>query len=360
MSNKAPFVFPAVVMSVFAGACAAPPAHPPTTVPTPRSASWLCAFSPYAVSLQALGVPADSEPIDLALSPEKVTVLLRPARLVSFSRSGLQVVDMLVGNTADSWRAIDRDPTDGSLWVASGENVSFLRIAESGERNGIDGPRVEGQGGFQQIRIGRDAIYATPMGAASAVWRLSRAGKLLGQSFPQEKVRELHPEELGRRLFWLARDLEGSVVGLESGSGELYRVNAEGAWTPADRFPVRPGSQSRARSLRGEAVGTSAEVWYFPDCINGFFFMPGGPVLLGCRTAGSGPQGSPLLRVRDARIETAIENCAGSSLSIVVSDSIGFAAASSSTVTTVFHSGAAGERNIVPSKILLGHYTAGN
>jgi hypothetical protein len=39
---------------------------------------------------------------------------------------------------------------------------------------------------------------------------------------------------------------------------------------------------------------------------------------------------------------------------------MGFAAASSSTVTTVFHSGAAGEKHIVPSKILLGHYTAGN
>jgi hypothetical protein len=345
------------MVAVFcAVACSAtPPAAPPAQPETPRIASWLCSSSPRVVSLQALGVPADSRPIDLALSPEKVTVLLSPARIVAFSRNGFQVVDMIVGMAGDSWRAIDRDPFDGSLWVASEENVSLLRITETGQQKAVAGPRTTGPGGFRQIRVAPDAIYATPSGADSAVWRLSRAGKLLGQSFPwKEKEAVGGVEELVRADFWLAHDLQGNVVGFDRRNGQLYRADAGGGWTPlADGFPALTAVD--VRTLRGQGVGTSWESWYFTNARNGFFFLPGGPVVLGSQSEGLHSRGSALLRVVDGKFETAIEDCAGSALLMVVSDSTGFAAVSASGVELY----KSGERRILPSTVLLGGFSPG-
>ena len=346
-----------MVVMFFTAACSAPPppAPAPVALPeTPHAASWLCSSSPRIVSLQALGVPADSRPIDLALSPEKVAVLLKPARIISFSRGGFQVVDMIVGRAGDSWRAIDRDPSDGSLWVASGENVSLLRITETGEQRVVAGPRTTGPGGFRQIRVAPDAIYATPSGAASAVWRLSRAGKLLGQSFPrEEKEAVAGVEEMVRGDFWLARDLHGNVVGFDLGSGRLYRADPDGGWAPlADGFPAL--STVDARTLRGQGVGSSWESWYFTNARNGFFFLPGGPVVLASESVGLRSRGSALLRVVDGKIETAIEDCAGGALLTVVSDSIGFAASAGSV--EIYQSG---ERRTLPNRILLGSFSPG-
>jgi hypothetical protein len=116
-------------------------------------------------------------------------------------------------------------------------------------------------------------------------------------------------------------------------------------------------------------VGTSAEVWYFTDEIHGFFFIHGGPVLLGSSAAGLSSRGSTLFRVKDGRIETAIEDCAGSDLLIAVSDSIGFAAASSGRVEIAgrhrvgphaAETYVPEERRILPPQILLGRFQAGN
>ena len=340
-------------------ACSAtPPAAPPEQPEIPRAVSWLCSSSPRAVSLQALGVPADSRPIDLALSPETVTVLLRPARIVTFSRGDSRVVDMIVGKALDSWRGIDRDPSDGSLWVACDENVSLLRISKTGEQKVVAGPRTTGPGGFRQIRVAADAIYATPFGGESAVWRLSRAGKLLGHSFPRKEKEAVagteEIEEMARGDFWLARDFQGNVIGFDIRSGQLYRAGAGDDWTPlVEGFPAL--STLDARTLRGQGVGASWETWYFSNARNGFFFLPGGPVVLGSLSAGLRSRGSALLRVVDGKIETAIEDCAGSALVIVVSDSIGFAAVSASQVDVY----TSGERRIRPSTVLLGGFSSG-
>jgi hypothetical protein len=239
--------------------------------------------------------------------------------------------------------------------VACDENVSLLRISETGEKRVVAGPRTTGPGGFRQIRVAADAIYATPSGAESAVWRLSRAGKLLGQSFPRkEKETVSGVEEKARGAFWLARDLRGNVVGFDLGSGQLYRADAGGGWAPlADGFPAF--STVDARTLRGQGVSTSWESWYFSNARNGFFFLPGGPVVLGSLSAGLRSRGSALLRVVDGRIETAIEDCAGSALVIVVSDSIGFAAVSASSVDVY----TSGERRVRPSTVLLGGFSSG-
>lgn len=353
-----------LITIVTAVACSGTRRPAPTSTPAapaPRSDSWLCASSPQAISLETLGVPADHQPVALALAPEKVTVLIRPARLVTLPRGNPQVVDMIVGGSGDSWRAIDRDPTDGSLWVASEENVSLLRIAETGERTVVAGPRVEGRGGFSQIRIARDAIYATPTGSASAVWRLSREGKLLAQSFPRGKGEEPDVEKQVYVVegeapggFWLARDFDGNVVGFDRLAGRFYRANADGAWESLpDRVPAL--LPSRERSLHGEAVGTSSESWYFTNVIQGFFFLPGGPVFLGSHVVGRRTRGSTLFRIKDGRIETAVEYCAGSGLLIAVSDRSGFAAVSG-RAEQIESSGA---HRILPPQLILGRFDAG-
>lgn len=325
----------------------------------PRSDSWLCASSPQVVSLEAFGVPTVDQPIDIALGPEKVTVLLRPARLVTLQRRNPRAVDMIVGTSSESWRAIDRDPMDGSLWIASSETVSLLRIAETGERRLVSGPRVEGQGGFTQIRIGPDAIYATPTGTANAVWRLSREGKLLSQSFPRAVREESDIRIAGDTAgaFFLARNLEGSVVGFDLLSGQFYRSKSGGSWELLpDRFPAR--SASHARSLHGEAVGTSAESWFFSDEIHGFLYLPGGPVLIGGAAQGLriGNNGTVLFRMRDDRIQTAIENCIHNGPLIAVSDSMGFAAVSTGNYAVIDRSGA---RSAFPHEVILGRFREG-
>ena len=340
------------VATLLTAACSGTPA--PTAAPAPASVSWLCASAPLDIALQKAGVPAGSRPIDLALSANKVSVLLSPARIVTFARNDPQAVDMIIGGDRSPWRAIDRDPTDGSLWVASDESVSLLRIAETGERTIVPGPPVQGQGGFRQIRVTRDAIYATPTAAQSAVWRLSRTGKLLGQSFEQaEPAAAPDTQDLRHRGFWLARDLDGNVVGLDLATGELQRAQDDGTWVALpDRFPVH--ARSSGRSLHGEAVGTSAESWYFTDEIQGFFFTPSGPVLLGSGVVGVRSRGSALFRIRDGRLETATEACTRTPLVVVVSDSLGFAAVASEMLQT----SAAGDRRVLSSQVLLGKYSS--
>jgi hypothetical protein len=344
--------FAAAAAAILTGACSGAPAPAP---PTSRGVSWLCSAAPLDIALQAVGVPAGSRPIDLALSAEKVSILLSPARIVTFARTDPKAVDMIVGREDSPWRAIDRDPTDGSLWVASDETVSLLHISETGERSVVPGPTVEGRGGFRQIRVTRAAIYAAPTAAQSGVWRLSRTGELLGQAFPrtdaEDTANALHPS---RGVFWMARDLDGNVVVFDVRTGRLQRAETDGTWAALpDRFPAHPPTSGR--SLRGQEVGTPSESWYFTDDVRGFFFAPGGPTLLGSGVAGVHSHGTVLFRVREGRIETSTENCTRTSLQVVVSDSLGFAAISGEMVETT----TTGERRALSSHVLLGRYSPG-
>jgi len=334
------------------------PAPGPAPAPVAQSVSWLCATAPLEIPLQKAGVPAGSRAIDVALSADKVSILLSPARIVTFSRTDPRDVDMLVGGEKSPWRAIDRDPTDGSLWVASDESVSLLHITEAGERKIISGPAVQGQGGLRQIRVTKDAIYATPTSAQSAVWRMSRTGgKLLGQAFPQPNAEEIpDARDALRWNFWLARDLDGSVTAFDLGTGELHRAGDDGAWSPLPSpFPAHP--RSSGRSLHGAQVGTFSESWYFTDEIRGFFFTPGGPTLLGAGTVGVHTRGTVLFRMKDGQIENAMEPCTRNPLTAVVSDAVGFAAISGDELVETSTSGV---RSVSSSRVLVGRYTPAN
>jgi hypothetical protein len=347
-------------VALISAACSGTP--PPAAAPVAKleaspsvAASWLCAAKPRKVSLPMTGLPPDSRLIDEALSADKVTLLFRPARIVVLSRSDTPSVDVIVGDSQSSWSAIDRDPTDDSLWVASDDNVSLLRIAATGERRVVTGPRVAGRGGFRQIRVTRSEIYATPTAADNEVWRLSREGKVLGQAFPHDPAGdELAIRDPGRRDFWLARDLAGSIAGFDLRTGEVFIAQDDGTWSPRpERFPARPRSDTT--SLHGDRIGTRSETWYVTDRIRGFFFLPEGPALLGSSVAGTHSSGSVLFRLHDGKLETATEDCTPGTVSLVATDASGFAAVTSELQTRT----STGLERTQPSELLLAGFPAG-
>jgi hypothetical protein len=310
--------------------CAGTPPAPAAAPSSPASrSSWLCAASPERVSLATLGVPAASVPIDASIENGTVTVLFQPARLVSFSQSPLERrVTMEVGDPADTWRAIDRDPVDGSLWVASEETVSLLRIGADGRRSSVKGPTVSGRGGYSGIRLDAQSVYATPTGAEDSVWRLSRDGRLLGRSFPRA------PEDENRRLesygprphgeIALARDPQGRVVALESETGRLFRADSDGNWLPTgQRFPM--ASPASGRTVQGESVGTAKEVWYVGGSLFDLFFIGLSPAALGPDATGTHSRGALVYRLTsDATAVSALEPCVQGGVRKVVSDGTTF------------------------------------
>jgi hypothetical protein len=113
----------------------------------PQRVSWLCSQSPTRIDLAELGVPP-STAMDVALTAEDVTILLEPPRLVVLPRHvEAQSAQMIVGARGDSWRAIDRDPSDGALWVVSSETVDLLRIGRDGRQKTVRVAKVVGPGG---------------------------------------------------------------------------------------------------------------------------------------------------------------------------------------------------------------------
>ena len=282
-------------------------------------------------------------------------MLFQPARLVTFSRiPGERRVEMLVGAPGDSWRAIDEDPSDGALWVASEQNVSLMRLAPNGERSIVDGPRVTGRGGFSEIRLDAESIFATPTGADDLVWRLSRSGQLLGRSFSRpafEQTPRLEargPSEAS--LVILARAPSGSVVALEALTGRLFRADADGRWTATgEQFPIR--SDGSTRTVKGEAVGSGREIWYLAETLSDVFFIGSTPVALGPQAAGTSSRGTMLFRPGGSSAERALEPCARGGIRKVVSDGRGFVA-----FTGSFSESSGGRERISPPEILLGRF----
>ena len=318
----------------------------------------MCAASPERISLATLGVPATSVPVDAAIGNGIVTVLFQPARLVSFSESPLdRRVTMVVGDPADTWRAIDRDPVDGTLWVASEETVSLLRIGADGRQVSVKGPAVSGRGGYSGIRLDTKSVYTLPTGADDAVWRLSREGRLLGRSFPRA------PQEENRRFessgarphgeIALARDPQGQVLALELQTGRLFRADSGGNWLPTgQQFPM--ASPASGRTVQGESVGTAKEVWYVGGSLSDLFFIGSVPAALGPDASGTHSRGALVFRLTsDATAASALEPCAQGGIRKVVSDGTAFV-----VLAGGFGESSVTRRVIHPPEILVGRFGA--
>jgi hypothetical protein len=337
-------------------ACAGAPPPTATAASAPARTSWICAAAPERVTLSSLGVPVTSVPVDAALGNGTVTVLFDPSRVVVFSIDAAdRKVTMVVGDPSDTWRAIDRDPFDGSLWIASDQTVSLVRIGPDGQHFLVKGPAVSGQGGFTGIRLDREALYATPTSAAELVWRLSRDGRLLGRSFTKpstdEEAVRLGSGARNRSAITLGRDSRNQVLALERMTGKLFQADPEGNFVPTGaQFPV--ASDSKHRTVQGESVGTSNEVWYVGAGASGLFFIGDSPATLGPSASGVHARGDIVFRLTsDTTVASGLESCAAGGLREVVSDGTTFVALTGS------HGSSSQGRTVTdPPEILVGRF----
>ncbi|HEX6863130.1 MAG TPA: hypothetical protein VF414_09965, partial [Thermoanaerobaculia bacterium] len=167
-------------------ACAAPAPKPALKgIPRPEvnrvpRVSLFCTPSARTVRFDAMGVPSDELPVSVALDSKYAYVLFM-SRLLRVPLEGTALEpEMTIGRGEDLWVDMDLDPVDGSVWIATDKPV-LRRITPGWESQKLE---VAGANGFDGIRVGRDAIYASPVCAKDAVWRIDRSGNVLGSAFP--------------------------------------------------------------------------------------------------------------------------------------------------------------------------------
>jgi hypothetical protein len=302
----------------------AAPAAP--AAPAPPKAAHICHPKARFVSFTSLGVPEEERAVDLVSTDDYDYVLFAPARLLRLSRDADQVkVEMVLGEqggTAAHWQAIALDPLDGSVWVAT-DDFTLVHVLPSLRRTKVPLQRVAGTGGFVRLVVARDSIYAAPACAGEAVWRIDRAGKILGAAFPLVRDPDQPvPSSLVCSNVRLDRDPEGHVVAWDS--MQLHRAN-EGVWSAVDSgvFAALPDS----RVLKGVEVGTANEQWYFNGAA-GLFLWKGQPVFLGSPTIRNLGKGADtiLLVPRAGQAHELIETCFGASIFRVASTPSRYAA----------------------------------
>jgi hypothetical protein len=281
-----------IAVLLLLSSCAAAPAPTPSPAPARASApepdkvsrvSLLCGESARMVRFETMGVPADERPRAVALDSRNAYVLF-PSRLLRIPQGEERFqAEMTVGRGDDLWVAMDLDPVDGSVWIATDRFV-LRRISPDWKNEKIQLQKVSGEGGFEDIRVTRDALYASPICAQDAVWRLDRTGKVLGSAFPvpERKVGDepLDASQLGCSKVRLERDAEGNVVAWDHENGKVFRVDGQGAWTE-----VAPGFfkaiSIHDSTAKGLGVGTASEQWYVSGSVRDLFYWKGRPVFLG-------------------------------------------------------------------------------
>lgn len=285
----------------FVSCASAPPAAPApkeaAVEKAPPSVNLLCHEGARAVRFDKIGVPEGEWPVDIALSPQSVWVLFEGGRLVQLSRGGERLEVQMRFLPGSGWSRLDVDPVDGSVWAACNASLDLQRISPEGQVSTVKFQRkVEGMGGFSGLIVGRDAIYAQPTCAETAVWRLDRSGRLLGTEFQVPPNPEGGRPDLLHTGFnsvmscssvRLERDAQGRILAWDREKRATYQVDSEGKWSPSDSTlfnHVREWGDS-SLALKGVDVGESSEQWFFTGVTGGLFFWKGQPVFLGAYTS---------------------------------------------------------------------------
>jgi hypothetical protein len=290
---------PIVLLTATLAACASVP--PRTSPPVkakaeaPRIIDLLCHRGARSVRFDKIGVPEGEQPIDVALSRESIWVLFRGGRLMHLGRREADHLDvrMFFLLADEGWEEMDVDPLDDSLWVVSLSSLDLYHVSSDGKVSTVKlQSRTEGQGGFVGLRVGRDAIYALPACADSALWRLDRSGKLLGTAFktPEKALVENRPRvmdslqnpDLSCYSVRLEKDFAGRIHAWESGKEQAWQVDAEGNWEASDSllfaYLPKPGG---VVSLKGVNIGERSEQWFLAGVRGDVFFWKGQPIFLG-------------------------------------------------------------------------------
>jgi hypothetical protein len=250
--------------------------------------SLFCSSPTRTVSFETMGIPSEERPVQVALDSTYAYVLF-PTRILRLPLEGDQVEpEMTLNRGKEAWVSLDLDPVDGSVWIATDQFV-LRRITPGWQSEMVEVRNVGGDGGFDGIRVARDAIYATPVCAKDAVWRLDRQGNVLGSAFPipdrpaPDPDEVLDPMELGCSKVRLERNpegIDGNVFAWDFGEHKIFNVDAQGAWTEADPGVFKEIS-IHPSTARGADVGTKSEQWYVSGIVRSLVYWKGRPVFLG-------------------------------------------------------------------------------
>ncbi|MFL6201370.1 MAG: hypothetical protein ACJ76J_19540 [Thermoanaerobaculia bacterium] len=296
-------------------ACAAPSTKPVTRPEVNRvpRVSLFCSPSARRVRFDAMGVPSDELPISVALDSRYAYVLFT-SRLLRVPLEGSAVEpEMTIGRGQDLWIDMDLDPVDGSVWIAT-DKALLRHITPGWESRKLD-VRMEDEGGFDGIRVGRDAIYATPVCAKDAVWRLDRSGNLLGSAFALGEIKipdePVHPMELRCSKVRLERDAQGDIVAWDYGRRKVWRVDGQGSWSETDPGFFE-GVSIHPSTAKGVDLGTATEQWYVAGRAHSLFYWKGRPVFLG-NAASGGSTGTTTVLILPGKgsPRDALDECGG-------------------------------------------------
>lgn len=336
-----PWVGPAVLLALGLSGCAtAPPAAAPAiplddTVPE-VSPAFLCHAQARRTGWDKLKIPSSLRPVDVALAEDVVHVLFSPPYVLSVPRGGGGEPRLVKPAGGVEWSALDVDPLDGSLWIASSNAYRLIHVDPQGNARSVALTGISGEGGLREIRLGRDFLYAVPVCADDAVWIFERSGRLVGSAFPAaEKLADVQADRTintgaACARVYMGRRADGEVIALRPDDVRLYRAAGK-AWEeiggPYDlKPPGRYTSPSSLEKLRSGPLGRTA---YLKDVVNGLFFYGEKPALLGdglvdevARTS----KGTLFYRVEGQALEAIPELCSGGAVIAVDSDRDGYAA----------------------------------
>jgi hypothetical protein len=269
----------AMILALLAGcASPAPPAsrHTPplqTELEMPAEAagptvSLLCDPAVRKIAFPSMGIPLYTSLLDIALTPDRVWLLVDQHHIVEVGRSpDKPTFRTIVGKEDATWDALDVDPVDGSLWIVSLLRLELIHLIPDGKSTIVRIPRLEGEGGFRDVLVDEEAVYVVPTCATDALWKVARDGKLLGQAFRREGEEvpltlreEFTPEEgqgslVGCIPVSMARDLSGRVTVFDGPPvRSTVRKRASGSRSSRSRIrsclPEGSGSTIRAPSRR--------------------------------------------------------------------------------------------------------------
>ena len=349
-------VLTAMALSGCASPAPAPPAHhlpklkdlkpaPKPEEPPGPLLSLLCEPAVRKIPLASIGVPPHSQPLDIALTPERVWLLVNQQQIVDVGRKPEQATFRTIAAQEGAyWDAMDVDPRDGSLWLVSLVRLELIHLIPGGRSEVVRIPRLEGEGGFRDILVDEEGIYVVPTCAEHALWKVDRKGALLDQAFKREGEEvpltlrtEFTPEEgqgsvAGCLPVSLARDLSGRVTVFDGVDRTFYR-HESGSWTPVLQVldPELP-----AGGVRVDFPGTENAVWKpgwgAAGNALGFFFLGEEPVFqpemeMEISQKVKGVQYLRYMRPRTEGLEVAFERCKDFSWfapPLVVSDEHGF------------------------------------
>lgn len=297
----------AVTLALLAG-CAAPappaarPAPPPqaeleTKPPAPAApeapevkVSLLCDPAVRRIAFPSIGIPLHTRILDIALTPDRVWLLVDQHHIVEVGRSPEQATfRMITGKEDATWDALDVDPRDGSLWIVSLLRLELIHLIPDGKSTVVRLSGVEGEGGFRDVLVDEEGVYVVPTCAEDALWRVDRGGKVLERAFHREGEEpltlrtEFTPEEgqgsvFGCQPVSLARDLSGRITAFDGVTRTFYRHDSAD-WAPLLEIP---DPELPAGGVRVDNPGTEqatwAPGWGASGNALGFFFLGEEPV----------------------------------------------------------------------------------